>query len=95
MYIKFQKPYPLAAVLLLACLHLGDVWAQSTGQPVELVYQSSFQSYQRYSPSPPPSWKQANDTVKDIGGWRTYAKENTQDQDAKPSAPAHSHGAHQ
>jgi len=103
MYIKSLKSYQLTAALLFSCLQLGSTFAQSeikpdvskAAKPVELVYQSSFQNYQRYSASPIQSWKQSNDTVKDIGGWRAYAKEITQEQNAKPSTTTHSHGAHQ
>ena len=62
-------------------------------KPIELVYESSFQNYQRYSASDIQPWKQANDTVKDIGGWREYAKEIAKDQDTKPSSANPSHGA--
>ena len=103
MHLKSPKPPQLTAAVLLACLHWSSAWAQTDIQPevrtpeksVELVYQSSFQNYQRYSSTPIQSWKQANDTVKDIGGWRAYAREVTQDQDPKASMPAHSHGDHQ
>jgi hypothetical protein len=104
MYIKSLKSDQLTAAVLLACLQLSSAYAQSAIKPVapkaekplELVYQSSFKNYQRYSASPIQSWKQSNDTVKDIGGWRAYAKEITQEQNPKPSnPPTHSHGAHQ
>ena len=103
MYLKSPKSCQLAFVVLLTCLHLGSAFAQSeikpevskAEKPIELVYQSSFQNYQRYSASDIQTWKQANDTVKDIGGWRAYAKEITQEQNTKPSTPTHSHGAHQ
>ena len=102
MYLKSPKSYQLAFVVLLACVHLGSTWAQSeskleavqTNKSVELIYQSSFQNYQRYSASDIEAWKQANDTVKDIGGWREYAKEIAQDLDTKPSSANPSHGAH-
>jgi high-affinity Fe2+/Pb2+ permease len=103
MHLKFPKSFQRATAVLLASLHLSSAWAQTETQPdvskaeksVELIYQSSFQNYQRYSASDIQSWKQANDTVKDIGGWRAYAKEITQDQNEKPVVPVHSHGAHQ
>ena len=102
MYLKSPKPPQLTVAVLLACLHLSSAWAQpalktevqTEQKSVELVYQSSFQNYQRYSASDIQSWKQANDTVKDIGGWRAYAKEITQDQNEKSVLPVHSHGAH-
>ena len=103
MYLKSPKPPQLTAAVLLACLHWSSAWAQTDIKPevrtpeksVELVYQSSFQNYQRYSASSVQPWKQSNDAVKDIGGWRAYAKEITQDTDAKPSTPAHIHVGHQ
>ena len=102
MYLKSPKSYQLAFFALLTCLHSRSVWAQSeikpqvskAEKPVALVYESSFQNYQRYSASDIQTWKQANDTVKDIGGWREYAKEIAQDPDTKPSSANPSHGAH-
>ena len=103
MYLKSPKSYQLVFVVLLACLYLRSAWAQSeikpevsnAEKPMELVYESSFQNYQRYSASDIQAWKQVNDTVKDIGGWREYAKEIAQDPNTKPSSANSSHGAHQ
>ena len=102
MYLKSPKSCQLVFVVLLTCLHLGSTFAQSSIKPevskaeksIALVYESSFQNYQRYSASDIQTWKQANDTVKDIGGWREYAKEIAQDPDTKPSSANPSHGAH-
>ena len=102
MFIKSPKSCQLAFVVLLTCLHLGSAFAQSeikpevlkAEKPIELVYESSFQNYQRYSASDIQTWKQANDTVKDIGGWREYAKEIAQDPNTEPSSANPSHGAH-
>ena len=102
MLIKSPKSCQLAFVVLLTCLHLGNAFAQSeikpevskAEKPIALVYGSSFQNYQRYSASDIQTWKQANDTVKDIGGWREYAKEIAEDSDTKPSSANPSHGAH-
>jgi len=102
MFIKSPKSCQLAFVVLLTCLHLGSAFSQSSispevskaENPMELVYESSFQNYQRYSASDIQTWKQANDTVKDIGGWREYAKEIAQDPDTRPSSANPSHGVH-
>jgi hypothetical protein len=102
MFIKSPKLCQLAFVVSTTCLDLGSAFAQSAikpevskaEKPIELVYESSFQNYQRYSASDIQTWKQANDTVKDIGGWREYAKEIAQDADTKPSSANPSHGAH-
>jgi hypothetical protein len=49
----------------------------STAQVPALVYESSLTaSY--LPPETPPSWRQANDTVTGIGGWRAYARQAQQ-----------------
>jgi hypothetical protein len=54
------------------------------------AYRSTLSNYQRHSEQPLGSWKEANETVNRIGGWRVYAREATQpDASAAPaSAPA-------
>jgi len=102
MYLKSLKSFQLTAAVLLSYLQLSSALAQSeikpevlkAKKPIELVYESSFQNYQRYSASDVQAWKQANETVKDIGGWREYAKEIAKEQDTKPSSANPSHGAH-
>ena len=47
------------------------------------AYRSAFDSYRRHAEPAPIAWKEANDTVTRIGGWRAYAREA-----AEPSAPA-------
>ena len=56
-----------------------------------LVYQSSFTQYRRLDDGKPIAWREANDTVTRIGGWRVYAREAQQPDPAataKPAAPA-------
>jgi hypothetical protein len=50
------------------------------------AYRSALSGYQRYQDQPAGAWREANDTVNRIGGWRVYAREASQP-DA-PSAPA-------
>ncbi len=50
-----------------------------------LSYESSFSQYRRLGDEKPISWRDANDTVTRIGGWRVYARE-AQQPDAAPSA---------
>ena len=38
-------------------------------------YQSPLQSFRFYEYGETIDWKQANDTVREIGGWREYARE--------------------
>ena len=48
-----------------------------------LVHTSAFAAYRRYADAAPIAWKEANDTVTRIGGWRAYARES-----AEPSPAA-------
>ncbi len=43
-----------------------------------LVYQSSLASYRRLGEDKRVDWKEANETVNRIGGWRAYAREAQQ-----------------
>jgi len=40
-----------------------------------LRYHSALERYQPYKEQPVQSWRDANDNVGRIGGWRVYAKE--------------------
>lgn len=46
-------------------------------------YASAFARFLRWGDDKPVSWRQANDTVNGVGGWRAYAREAQQ-----PDAPA-------
>ena len=54
-----------------------------------LPYRSAFEGYRRFEDPPPVHWKQANDTVRERGGWRAYARESAAApaEAAKPAAP--------
>lgn len=55
--------------------------AQTTPEPltpipaVKLEYRSTLSTYKAYADQPVQSWREANDEVGRIGGWRAYAKE--------------------
>jgi hypothetical protein len=70
----------LRRLIALACLspHFhGYAQAQSLVLPPiqEPVYNSVFDGYQAMSEPKLTPWRAANDTVRDVGGWRAYAKE--------------------
>ena len=58
-----------------------------------LTYQSSFSQYRRLDDSKPISWREANDTVTRIGGWRVYAREAQQPDPAPAAKPVDSTSA--
>lgn len=87
---------PAIALLLLSCA------AQAQGTPGKaqradpldaqarvpaVSYASPLASYRRLGDDKPVPWKEANDRVTRIGGWRTYLRE-AQQPEAPASAPA-------
>lgn len=50
------------------------------------AYRSAFEGYQAFSDEKVVGWKEANDTVGKIGGWREYAKQ-ARTEDGKPQTP--------
>ena len=51
-----------------------------------LHYRSSLSRYRSFSDDKPLSWREANDAVGRIGGWRTYAREARQPEAAPAGA---------
>lgn len=43
--------------------------------PASGRYRSAFEGYKGFSEQPVGSWRQANDLVRQIGGWQAYARE--------------------
>jgi hypothetical protein len=70
------------------------------------THRSAFDNYRRHDDVKPQPWRQANDTVERIGGWRSYAREAAQPPAAasapqapsvprsEPPKPAPGHGGH-
>jgi len=44
-------------------------------QAINLPYQSQLEGYQRYTAPKIEAWRQSNQTVEHIGGWKAYANE--------------------
>lgn len=55
-----------------------------------LAYESVFNRYRRAGDDKAIGWREANDTVLRIGGWRTYAREAHQPEPAAAPAPSES-----
>ena len=52
-----------------------------------VIYKSSLANYRAFPDEKLTSWKEANDNVGRIGGWRAYAKEAQEPESAGPSTP--------
>lgn len=83
-------PFTVVAVsLALAALAAAPVSAQSTAglaaspspqgaahsPSLAPAWRSAFDGYQPYTDATVLPWKQSNDTVGAVGGWRAYARE--------------------
>ena len=53
----------------------ADIEAPQPSLPTKLQYSSPVGAYQAYADQQVQSWREANDRVGQIGGWRAYAKE--------------------
>ena len=101
-----------AACVVLLCGLYPLAWAQqgpdtktnATPPWVVLSDVAPLQGYQRYVDSTIHSWREVNDQVRQIGGWRTYAREAAQPDANNPVTPASAaatsgahtgHGGHQ
>ncbi|MDZ7854807.1 hypothetical protein [Sphaerotilus sp.] len=64
--------------------------------PTRLQYTSTLSGYQAYADEPVQSWREANDRVGRIGGWKVYAKEKPPGVAPTAETPAAPlpHGAH-
>ena len=67
----------------------------SASTPGGPAYRSAFDGYRHHADQPVGSWREANDRVGRIGGWRAYAREAqggdaaSAPGDRRPEAPAH------
>ncbi len=52
-----------------------------------LRYESAFAQFRRVGGDQPLAWREANDAVARIGGWRTYAREAQQPDAAATPVP--------
>lgn len=55
-------------------------------------YRSAFENYQPFAEQKVLPWKEANDAVRAIGGWRAYAKEANEESGKPQASPAGSVG---
>jgi hypothetical protein len=85
-------PRPRARLLGLAAF-TWMVWmpAALAAEAVPPEQAAPFKHYQGWRDEPPEDWRQANDRVGEIGGWRTYLREAQQDGGGSDDAHAH-HG---
>jgi hypothetical protein len=80
---------PCAAALAQAPTPTRPDPADAKAATPALQYRSALAGYRRLdAESPPLAWREANDRVERIGGWRAYAREATAPASAPAPAPA-------
>jgi len=96
-----RRPCMLSS-LLFTLLVATQAQAQSSSTPrpdpldpkaqvPSVRYESAFAKFRRIGDDKPVTWREANDTVARIGGWRVYAREAQQPDPAaaaKQAAPS-------
>lgn len=95
--MRWRTPSALPSLLLTVLLA-----AQAQAQPAltradpldpqaqvpALRYESAFAQFRRIGDDKPVAWRDANDAVARIGGWRVYAREAQQPDPAAAPRPA-------
>jgi hypothetical protein len=96
--LRFSLAVMLVSAASLPPLAVPAAWAQtpsSRPSPADagaavppLVFQSPFARYQAFVEQQVGSWKETNDAVGRIGGWRVYAREAREPESGSAAQPA-------
>lgn len=88
------SPAPLLLPASAAFAQAAPAARQPPAPLTKLQYVSPLRSYKAYADTPIESWREANDRVGRIGGWRAYAREMQAGEPAQAADPHAGHGAH-
>lgn len=101
-----MSPFIQMIFLGAAALAAGATRAQTPPSappaPAAPAYRSAFEGYRPFEAGEVQDWRQSNDTVRAVGGWRAYAREiqggaapaaaaSAPGQQAKPADPHRGH----
>ena len=56
--------------------------------PTRAIYQSAFEGYRPFAEQSLTPWRESNDVVAGVGGWKAYAREGQDGAQAAPAAAA-------
>ena len=83
-----NRHLPIALLVVLGAIVATGAQAQdrtaaaapaaAASTPSTPSWRSAFDSYRPFTDEKTLSWRQANDTVQGVGGWRAYAREAAQ-----------------
>jgi len=84
-----------ALAALAASAQTGPAPPHAAAAPAApLSFRSATEGYKPFAEEKPIPWKQANETVRQRGGWQAYAKEGAGEAEAKPSGAGDPHAGH-
>jgi len=76
--IRRAAPWALAGLACLPVAHAADT--RAADEPARSSAPASpFDRYQAWRDEPLRDWREANDRVGDVGGWRVYLRESQED----------------
>jgi hypothetical protein len=69
--------FPQAAAWLVIAGTCGVAFAQQSpvAAPATATYRSAFEDYRPFADETATPWRETNDTVGRIGGWKAYARQ--------------------
>ena len=76
MFMFVRRRWPFG---LLACMQILVAQGASNGHAAQpnLQYRSALEGYRSFADESIQPWVEANEVVRKIGGWRTYAAERS------------------
>lgn len=87
--IRWAAPWAFAGLACLPVAHAADT--RAADEPVPSSAPTAvFDRYQAWRDEPLRDWREANDRVGEVGGWRTYLRESQDDGSGGPGQ----HGQH-
>lgn len=75
----------LTAAALAASLPSAAQTAPVQPPAEQATYRSAFEGYRPFEAAEVQDWRKSNDTVREIGGWRAYAREIQQGAKEEPA----------
>ncbi len=87
-FVRRAAPWACAWMLGMPSVHAAEAAAPEAEGSVP------FRHYQGWRDEPPLDWRQANERVGEIGGWRTYLRESQQGGDDRAGQDDHGRHGH-
>jgi hypothetical protein len=87
---QYVTPMPSAPAANASAADASAANASAANAP----FRSALDGYRPFADQEVAPWKQTNDTVREVGGWRAYAREVQEAAAAASAASAAGHGGH-